>query len=70
MDFFAGFEPGCPWLPWTENFADYFMEKRGYSILSKLPFLFYQGEGAAKVCHDYWRTLTELFDESYPVCAA
>lgn len=64
-DFFASFDPGCPWLPWTKGFDEYFMERRGYSIVPCLPWLFYEGEQAPKVRHDYWRTLTELFNSTY-----
>lgn len=64
-DFFATFEPHCPWLPWTADFDVYFQEKRGYSIIPLLPYLFYQGEQAPKVRHDYWRTITELFSQTY-----
>lgn len=64
-DFFANFTPGRPWLPWTGDFEQVFFEKRGYSIVPGLPFLFYEGEGSAKFRHDYWRTLTELFSERY-----
>lgn len=64
-DFFASFDPGCPWLPWTKGFDEYFTERRGYSIVPCLPWLFYEGEQAPKVRHDYWRTLTELFNSTY-----
>ena len=64
-DFFANFAPGCPWLPWTEDFDDFFRRQRGYSIIPYLPYLFFQGEHAAKTRHDYWRTLTELFSQTY-----
>lgn len=64
-DFFAAFEPHCPWLPWTADFDVYFQEKRGYSIIPLLPYLFYQGEQAPKVRHDYWRTITERFSQTY-----
>lgn len=64
-DFFADFQKGHPWLPWTKQFSAYFQEKRGYTIVPYLPYLFYQGEYSLKIRHDYWRTLTELFSEAY-----
>jgi len=64
-DFFAGFTPGRPWLPWTQGFDAEFTEKRGYDIIPNLPFLFYEGIGCEKIRHDYWWTLTELFSETY-----
>lgn len=64
-DFFANYTEGKPWLPWTLSFPDYFLQKRGYSIIPLLPLLFLKGENSEKVRHDYWRSLTELFAESY-----
>lgn len=64
-DFYAQFEPHRPWLPWTKSLPELFQQKRGYSILPFLPYLFYQGPYAAKTRHDYWRTLTELFSGTY-----
>lgn len=64
-DFFAHFTPGRPWLPWTQDFEKIFKEKRGYDIIPQLPFLFYEGKGCEKIRHDYWRTLTERFSETY-----
>lgn len=64
-DFYSRFTPGRPWLPWTDRFPEVFREKRGYDPLPKLPLLFFDGEGSPKLRHDYWRTITELFGESY-----
>ena len=64
-DFFASFTKDRPWLPWTACFADYFSAQRGYDICPYLPYLFYEGSHSAKTRHDYWRTLTELFQQSY-----
>lgn len=64
-DFFSFFTPGRPWLPWTDGFPEYFAQKRGYDPVPLLPYLFYEGEGYHKIRHDYWRTLTELFSESF-----
>lgn len=64
-DFFANFTPGRPWLPWTEDFAEEFTARRGYSPIEGLPMLFFKGEGSAKIRHDYWRTITELFSERF-----
>ncbi len=64
-DFYSEFTPGRPWLPWTAGFVDYFRVHRGYDPTGKLPLLFFRGEGCEKIRHDYWRTLAELFSESY-----
>ncbi len=74
-DFFSTFTEGRPWLPWTSGFDTLFVEKRGYSIRPYLPLLFieelekinkkhitYTG---VKIRHDYFKTLTEVFLESY-----
>ncbi len=64
-DFFSVFTKGRPWIPWSEGFEDYFRKKRGYDIREHLIFLFYKGFHSQKIRHDYWRTLTERFNESY-----
>lgn len=64
-DFFSIFHKGRPWLPWTEDFLDYFRKKRGYKPESELLFLFFDGKGAEKIRHDYWKTAAQLFSESY-----
>lgn len=64
-DFYSFFTPGRPWLPWTDGFVDYFKKCRGYDPVPMLPYLFFDGEQHAKIRHDYWRTITELFSESF-----
>ncbi|MBN2626561.1 MAG: hypothetical protein JXA95_07840, partial [Spirochaetales bacterium] len=64
-DFFSHFTPNRPWLPWSSVFLNFFEEKRGYSPLDILPLLFYHGPGEEKGRHDFWLTLTELFQSSY-----
>lgn len=64
-DFYSIFTEGRPWLTWTDDFPDYFRKKRGYDLKGYLPYLFYQGEDAAKIRHDFWHTVAELFQESY-----
>ncbi|OAS18029.1 hypothetical protein A8708_28900 [Paenibacillus oryzisoli] len=53
------------WTPWTDLFPTYFKEKCGYELWSVLPYLFFTGEKSAKTRHDYWRTMTQLFTDSY-----
>lgn len=64
-DFFSKYTEGRPWLPWTNGFEDYFKQKRGYEIIDVIPFLFFVGEKASKTRHDFWRTISERFSESY-----
>jgi len=35
-------------LPWTDGLPEYFYQRRGYDLLNVLPWLFYEGEGAAR----------------------
>lgn len=64
-DFFSVFTKGRPWLTWTDEFPGYFFQKRGYDLIEWLPYLFYEGEAAPGIRHDFWRTVTERFQESY-----
>lgn len=53
------------WITWSDVFPAYFQAKNGYSFWEVLPFLIYNGEGMQKIRFDYWKTVTELFCESY-----
>ena len=64
-DFFSVFHEDRPWIPWSIGFTEYFIEKRGYDPQEKLPYLFFDGEGAEKIRHDYWKTVAQRFEESY-----
>jgi len=62
-----GIEPGpdARVIPWTTAFAAEFHRRRGYDIVAWLPCFFYDARRSAKVRHDYWRTVTELFVQNY-----
>lgn len=64
-DFHSVYPEGRTWLPWTDGFPELFLERRGYDILDALPYLFFYDEPAAKIRHDYWRTIAERFSEAY-----
>ena len=64
-DFFSVFHKGRPWIPWSSDFVGYFVKRRGYDPQKNLPYLFFDGECAGKIRHDYWKTVTQLFQESY-----
>lgn len=64
-DFYSEFTPGRPWLPWTDRLTEFFTAHRGYDPSDRLPLLFFKGEGCEKIRHDYWRTIAELFSQSY-----
>ena len=59
------FNPNRGWVPWTYIFVDYFKDKRGYDILDHIPPIFFDSKDSAPARHDYWRTVTELYVESY-----
>lgn len=56
---------GRGWLPWTGGFADFFRSRRGYDPLDRIHLVFFDGEGQSRIRHDYWRTVSERFAESY-----
>lgn len=64
-DFISVYTDGGVWIPWTDGFDDYFRQKRGYNILDVVPYMFFNGEKSSKVRHDYWRTISERFCETY-----
>jgi hypothetical protein len=54
-----------PAVPWTAKFPEFFKSRCGYDITDHLPSLFFDVGDYNKVRYDFWRTLTELFVESY-----
>jgi hypothetical protein len=56
---------GRGWLPWSDSFPDFFADRRGYDLLDIVPYVYFNGEHSASARHDYWRTVTERFSESY-----
>jgi hypothetical protein len=65
---FAGFIPnrkGTRWIPWTTVFRDFFLKRRGYDPFDRMPHFFFDGAHSLKIRHDYWRTATELFADSF-----
>jgi len=59
------FAPNRGWIPWTYIFADYFTKKRGYDLLDHIPHIFFNGKDSPAARHDYWRTITELYVDSF-----
>ncbi|MEC0267169.1 glycosyl hydrolase [Paenibacillus anseongense] len=59
------FTEGRGWIPWSWSFPAFFQEKRGYDLLDLVPYLYFNGERSTEARHDYWRTITERFSESY-----
>ncbi len=58
-------EPNYSFVPWTPKFPEYFKLKKGYDIINKLPYIFYDGEEAYKIRYDFWSTITDLFVENF-----
>lgn len=52
-------------VPWTDRLEEEFRLRRGYEIARCIPYLFFEGEESFQSRHDFWRTLGELFTESY-----
>jgi hypothetical protein len=61
----ASFPANRGWIPWTTGFGEYFWERRGYDPLDTIPYLYFNGKLSAKIRHDYWRTVTERYAETY-----
>ena len=53
--------------PWTEAFPEYFKKVNGYDLLGRIPLLFFDGDGCEKARHDFWRTMTMRFVESFTI---
>lgn len=56
-DTHSAFRADRSWIPWTYGFTDYFREKNGYDPIDKIPLFFFEGEGSAKIRHDYWHAI-------------
>lgn len=64
-DFYSTFTKGRPWLPWSDHFEDTFAKNRGYQISDHFEELFFEKENSEKIRHDYCKTISEVFSESY-----
>jgi hypothetical protein len=54
-----------PVIPWTAELPAIFQAYRGYDLLPQLPALFFDTGDYYAVRYDYWRTITELYLETY-----
>ncbi len=52
-------------IPWTAGFEKIFLEKNNYSIKKHLPELFFNINKYKEIRYDYWKTVTELFVNSF-----
>ncbi|RJS91916.1 hypothetical protein CW705_03365 [Candidatus Bathyarchaeota archaeon] len=53
------------YVPWSKELPEYFKRLNGYDLLDKLPLLYFKGKGYRKIRHDFWRTVTLRFVESF-----
>ncbi len=67
MDEAGMFARGPGSLPWTGKFVQRFEERRGYSILDRLPDLLFDSQGCEATRFDYWSLATELFREGFGI---
>jgi hypothetical protein len=52
-------------VPWTDRLVDRFKELNGYSIMERLPEIFFDVGNYMKTRYDFWRTVTVLFLEAF-----
>ncbi len=52
-------------VPWTDRLMERFKELNGYSIIEKLPEIFFEVGNYMKTRYDFWRTITMLFLEAF-----
>jgi hypothetical protein len=52
-------------IPWTAELPAYFEAQNKYDLLPHLPSLFFEVGDYCKIRFDFWRTVTQLFVESY-----
>lgn len=64
-DRFAYFGEHKSWIPWTFGYSAYFEEHMGYDFLEVCPLFYFHGEGSPQYRHDYWRSITQRYGESY-----
>ena len=58
-------EPNYADPPWTERLPEIFQQKNGYDLTDHLLLLFYEVGNVHKVRYDFWRTVTDLYVETF-----
>lgn len=63
----SGFDQTDAIVPYTPTLAERFESAYGYSLISRLPEIFYasHSDAAAKTRHDFYRLISDLFMESF-----
>ena len=62
------FEAGrdAPTLPWSRQMFKIFRRRNGYDLKKRLPQLFFDiGPDYEQVRHDFWRALSDQYDDAY-----
>ncbi|MEM2938777.1 MAG: glycosyl hydrolase [Candidatus Bathyarchaeia archaeon] len=52
-------------VPWTDRLVERFKELNGYSIMERLPEIFFDVGNYIKTRYDFWKTITMLFLEAF-----
>ena len=52
-------------VPWSVKLQSQFSDRRGYDLVPRIHLLFVPGPCAAEVRHDFWKTVHELYNQSY-----
>ena len=52
-------------LPWSKKIFKFFKERNGYDLRKNLPKLFYNVGDYEKVRHDFWRALSDQYDDAF-----
>ena len=62
-----GVRGGTASLPWDDRFEADFLTRRGYSLLDRLPDLFFEAPGHEATRFDYWTLIGEKFREGFVI---
>ena len=54
----------CNAMPWTEKFSDEFKKRKGYDIVSFLPYLVRGGDKSDLIRFDYYDVVSDLYAEN------
>jgi len=52
-------------LPWTPKFEEEFESDHGYEFRPEVLGIFFETSNSRKIRHDYWKTVTRLFEECF-----
>lgn len=64
-DSHSAFGADRSWIPWTNGFAEFFHEKKGYDPIDLIPYVYFDGAYSNKIRHDYWHVIAIRYSENY-----